>query len=72
MVIYNNAIRKQVWITNNSQSNVLVCLNRYSLDINDFYDKLAEDKFEFIKKLQFDSKNQKYVAINSSILNLID
>ena len=66
------AIRKQVWITNNSQSNVLVRLNRYSLDINDFYDNLDEDKFEFIKKLKIDSKNQKNVAITSSVLNLID
>ena len=66
------AIRKQVWITEKSQSNVLVRLNRYTLDINEFYDNLDCDKFEFIKKLKTDSKNQDNVAITSSILNLID
>ena len=30
------AIGKQVWITNKSQSNALVRLNRYTLDINEF------------------------------------
>jgi adenosylcobinamide amidohydrolase len=66
------AIGKQVWITNSSQSNALVRLNRYSLDINEFYDKLDCDKFEFIKQLRIDAKNQENVAITSSILNLID
>lgn len=66
------AIAKQVWITNNSQSNVLVRLNRYSLDINEFYDGLDCDKFEFIKQLRIDARNQKNVAIATSILNLID
>jgi adenosylcobinamide amidohydrolase len=66
------AIGKQVWITNKSQSNALVRLNRYSLNINEFYDNLDEDKFEFIKQLQIDAKNQKNVAITTSILNLID
>jgi hypothetical protein len=42
------------------------------LDINEFYDNLVEDKFEFIKQLQIDAKNQKNVAITTSILNLID
>jgi adenosylcobinamide amidohydrolase len=66
------AIAKQVWITNRSQSNVLVCLNRYSLDINEFYDSLDCDKLEFIKRLQRDAKNQENVAITTSVLNLID
>lgn len=66
------AIRKQVWITNTSQSNVLVRLNRYSLDINEFYDNLDCDKFEFIKRLRIDAKNHDNLAIASSILNLID
>lgn len=67
-----NAIGKQVWITNKSQSNALVRLNRYKLDINEFYDKLDFDKFEFIKQLQKDMKKQDNVAITSSVLNLID
>ncbi|MBR4446943.1 adenosylcobinamide amidohydrolase [Methanobrevibacter sp.] len=66
------AIGKQVWITNKSQSNALVRLNRYSLDINEFYDNLNQDKFEFIKQLRIDARDQKNVAITTSILNLID
>lgn len=66
------AIAKQVWITNTSQSNVLVCLNRYKLDINLFYDSLECDKFEFIKKLKCDARIQENVAITTSVLNLID
>ncbi len=66
------AIGKQVWITNKSQSNVLVRLNRYTLDINEFYDNLDCDKFEFIKQLQTDARNQRYVALTTSVLNLID
>ena len=66
------AIGKQVWITSKSQSNALVRLNRYTLDINEFYDNLEEDKFEFIKQLRIDAKKQDNVAITTSILNLID
>ncbi|MEE1128639.1 MAG: adenosylcobinamide amidohydrolase [Methanobrevibacter sp.] len=66
------AIKKQVWITPKSQSNVLARLNRYSLDINEFYDNLDYDKFEFIKLLQKEMKKQNNVAVTSSILNLID
>ena len=66
------AIGKQVWITNNSQSHALVRLNRYKLDINEFYDILDCDKFEFIKQLKIDAKKQDNVAITSSVLNLID
>jgi adenosylcobinamide amidohydrolase len=66
------AIRKQVWITNKSQSNALVRLNRFTLDINEFYDNLNDDKLEFIRKLQADARNQENVAITTSVLNLID
>ena len=66
------AIRKQVWITKKSQSNALVRLNRYKLDINEFYDGIDCDKLEFIKQLRIDAKNQKNVAITTSILNLFD
>ena len=66
------AIRKQVWISPTSQSNALVRLNRYSLDINEFYDNLDCDKEEFIKLLQKEMKKQDNVAITSSVLNLID
>lgn len=66
------AIAKQVWINNNTQSNALVRLNRYALDINDFYDTLDCDKLEFIKQLRIDAKIQENVAITSSVLNLID
>lgn len=66
------AVKKQVWISEKSQSNVLVRLNRYSLDINEFYDNLDWDKEEFIKLLQNEMKKQDNVAITSSVLNLID
>ncbi len=66
------AIGKQVWITNKSQSNALVRLNRYKLDINEFYDNLDYDKHQFIKQLQQDMKKQDNVAIAASVLNLID
>ena len=48
------AIKKQVWITQTSQSNVLVLLNRYKLDINEFYDGLNQDKHSFISQLKTD------------------
>lgn len=67
-----NAIKKQVWISEKSQSNVLVRLNRYSLDINEFYDKLDCDKELFIRNLQKEMKKQENVAITSSVLNLVD
>lgn len=66
------AVKKQVWISPKSQSNVLVRLNRYSLDINEFYDTLDCDKEEFIRLLQKEMKRQENVAITSSVLNLID
>lgn len=66
------AISKQVWITKKSQSNALVRLNRYKLNINEFYDSQDNDKFEFIKQLCIDAKNPDNVAITSSILNLMD
>ena len=66
------AIKKQVWISSKSQSNALVRLNRYSLDINEFYDNLDCSKEEFIIELQKQMKKQDNVAIASSVLNLID
>ena len=66
------AIKKQVWISEKSQSNVLVRLNRYTLDINDFYDSIVGDKFQFISVLQKDMKKQDNVAITTEVLNLID
>lgn len=66
------AIKKQVWISNKSQSNALVRLNRYKLDINEFYDFIDCDKDKFIRQLQIDARNQVNVAITASVLNLID
>lgn len=66
------AIKKQVWISEKSQSNALVRLNRYALDINAFYDSMDCDKEEFIKLLQKDMKKQDNVVITASVLNLID
>ena len=66
------AVKKQVWISEKSQSNVLVRLNRYALDINEFYDNMDCNKEEFVRLLQKDMKKQDNVAITTSILNLID
>ena len=66
------AIKKQVWISPKSQSNVLVRLNRYKLDINEFYENLDCEKEEFIKLLQKEMKRQDNVAVTTSVLNLID
>ena len=66
------AIKKQVWITRSSQSPVLVRLNRYKLDINEFYGSLNQDKHSFICGLQTDSRKDENVAIATSILNLFD
>lgn len=66
------AVKKQVWISPKSQLNVLVRLNRYKLDINDFYKKLDCDKKEFIINLQKEMKKQDNVAVTTSVLNLID
>ena len=66
------AIKKQVWITPSSQSNVLVLLNRYKLDINQFYDSINQDKHSFISQLKFDSKIQENIAVTTSVLNLMD
>ena len=66
------AVKKQVWLTPKSQSNVLVRLNRYTLDINKFYDELDDDKEQFIIDLQKEMKKQDNVAITTSVLNLID
>lgn len=66
------AVKKQVWISPKSQSNVLVRLNRYKLDINKFYDELDCDKEQFIIELQNEMKTQDNVAITTSVLNLID
>ena len=66
------AIKKQVWITSSSQSNVLVLLNRYKLDINEFYDSINQDKHSFISQLKFDSKIPENIAVTTSVLNLMD
>ena len=66
------AVKKQVWLTPKSQSNVLVRLNRFTLDINKFYDGLDCDKEQFIINLQKEMKKQDNVAIATSVLNLID
>ena len=66
------AVKKQVWISQKSQSNVLVRLNRFTLDINEFYATLNCDKEQFIVELQKEMKKQDNVAITTSVLNLID
>lgn len=65
------AIKRQVWITKESQCSVLARLRRYDLDINEFYKNIT-DKEEFIRLLQAAARKQENVAITTSILHLID
>lgn len=67
----SEAIKRQVWITKESQCSVLVRLRRYDLDINEFYKNIT-DKEEFIRLLQAAARKQENVAITTSILHLID
>lgn len=65
------AIKRQVWITKESQCSVLARLRRYDLNINEFYKNIT-DKEEFIRLLQAAARKQENVAITTSILHLID
>jgi len=67
----SEAIKRQVWITKESQCSVLARLRRYDLDINEFYNNIG-DKEEFIKSLQAAARKQENVAVATSILHLID
>lgn len=65
------AIKRQVWITKESQCSVLARLRRYDLDINEFYNDI-DNKEEFIKSLQVAARKQENVALTTSVLHLID
>lgn len=67
----SEAIKRQVWITKESQCSVLVRLRRYDLDINEFYDDI-DNKEEFVKSLQVAARKQENVALTTSVLHLID
>lgn len=67
----SEAIKRQVWITKESQCSVLARLRRYDLDINEFYKNIT-DKEEFIRLLQAAARKQENVAITTSILHLMD
>lgn len=67
----SEAIKRQVWITKESQCSVLARLRRYDLDINEFYKNIT-DKEKFIRLLQAAARKQENVAITTSILHLID
>ena len=65
------AIKRQVWITKESQCSVLARLRRYDLDINEFYNDI-DNKEEFVKSLQVAARKQENVALTTSVLHLID
>ena len=67
----SEAIKRQVWITKESQCSVLARLRRYDLDINEFYEDI-DNKEEFVKSLQVAARKHENVAITTSILHLID
>ena len=65
------AIKRQVWITKESQCSVLARLRRNDLDINEFYNDI-DNKEEFVKSLQVAARKQENVALTTSVLHLID
>lgn len=67
----SEAIKRQVWITKESQCSVLARLRRYDLDISEFYDDI-DNKEEFVKSLQVAARKQENVALTTSVLHLID
>lgn len=67
----SEAIKRQVWITKESQCSVLARLRRYDLDINEFYNDI-DNKEEFVKSLQVAARKQENVALTTSVLHLID
>ena len=67
----SEAIKRQVWITKESQCSVLARLRRYDLDINEFYDDI-DNKEEFVKSLQVAARKQENVALTTSVLHLMD
>lgn len=67
----SEAIKRQVWITKESQCSVLARLRRYDLDINEFYDDI-DNKEEFVKSLQVAARKQENVVLTTSVLHLID
>lgn len=67
----SEAIKRQVWITKESQCSVLARLRRYDLDINEFYEDI-DNKEEFVKSLQVAARKQENVALTTSVLHLID
>lgn len=67
----SEAIKRQVWITKESQCSVLARLRRYDWDINEFYDDI-DNKEEFVKSLQVAARKQENVALTTSVLHLID
>lgn len=67
----SEAIKRQVWITKESQCSVLARLRRYDLDINEFYEDI-DNKEEFVKSLQVAARKHENVALTTSVLHLID
>lgn len=68
-----NALVKQMSLSSTTQSSVLTRLYRFKLDINDFYRDFTEaEKEEFIRNLVRVNHKQKYVAITTTVLHLID
>ena len=61
----SEAIKRQVWITKESQCSVLARLRRYDLDINEFYKNIT-DKEEFIRLLQAAARKQENCLLYTS------
>lgn len=67
------ALFKQMFMSVSYQHSVIQRLNRFKVDINEFYRDFNEaEKTEFIKEFLQSQKRDENVAIASSILNIID
>ncbi|MDO5848188.1 MAG: adenosylcobinamide amidohydrolase [Methanobrevibacter sp.] len=62
---------KQIWLTPTYQSNALIRLSRYDVDINEFYNDIP-DKEEFLIELRKANRDSELVGYVSLILHVLD
>lgn len=65
------SLSKQIWLTPTYQSNALIRLARYDVDINEFYENI-ENKEKFLTELMKVNRNSELVGYISLILYVLD
>lgn len=65
------SLAKQIWLTPTYQSNALLRLSRFDVDLDKFYDKI-DDKEEFISSLAAVNRDTELVGYISLILYILD